>query len=110
VAKKSELGRRTLTALFKAARAGKAEQRANEQCARQIAERLDPRPRIMVPAVDLDWLPQVEVVNDVLGTSKAPKPPVRDVDGTATRSRKLALPSLHAFDQTQSNPKTENKT
>jgi hypothetical protein len=110
VAEKSELGRRTLTALLKAARAEKAEQRAKERRARQIAERLDPRPRIVVPAGDQDWLPQVEVVNDVLGVSKAPEPPARDIDGTGTRSRKLALPSLHAFDQTQSNPKTENKT
>jgi hypothetical protein len=110
VAEKSELGRRTLNALFKAARAEKAAQRAKEQRARQMAERRDPRPRIMVPAVDQDWLPQVAIVNDVLGVSKASKPPARDINGTGTRARKLSLPSLHAFDQTQSNPDEEDES
>src|SRR6266478_4948389 len=97
VAEKSELGRRTLNALFKAAQAKKAEQRAKEQRARQMAARRDPRPRIAVPAIDQDWLPQVEIVNDVLGASKASKPPTRNIDGTMTRARKLSLPNLHAF-------------
>jgi hypothetical protein len=110
VAEKTELGRRTLNTLFKAAQRKKADQRAKERRSRQMAERLDPRPRIVVPEVDQDWLPQVEVVNDVLGVAKAPEPPARDIDGTGTRSRKLALPSLHAFDQTQSNPKKEDTT
>jgi hypothetical protein len=110
VAEKSELGRRTLNTLFKAAQTKKANQRAKEQRARQLAERLDPRPRIAVPESDQDWLPQVEIVNDVLGASKASKPPARDIDGTVTRARKLSLPNLHTFDQTQSNPKKEDET
>jgi hypothetical protein len=97
VAEKTELGRRTLNALFKAARAKKAEQRAKERRGRQMAERRDPRPRIAVPQTDQDWLPQIAIINDVLGSSRASRPPMRNIDGTMTRARKLSLPNLHAF-------------
>ena len=100
-AEKSELGRRAINALFKAARTKKAAQRAQELRARQLAERLDPRPRIAVPDVDQDWLPQVAIINDVLGASSASEPPTRNIDGTVTRARKLSLPSLHAFARTE---------
>jgi hypothetical protein len=33
----------------------------------------------------------------VLGRSTASEPPARDIDGVASRARKLALPGLHAF-------------
>jgi hypothetical protein len=96
-AEKSELGRRAITVLLKAARAKKATQRAQERRARQLAERLDPRPRIAVPDSDQDWLPQVAIVNDVLGASPASKPPTRNIDGTMTRARRLSLPNMHTF-------------
>jgi hypothetical protein len=96
-AEKSELGRRALNILLKAARVKKAIQRAQDLRARQLAERQDPRPRIAVPGTDQDWLPQIAIINDVLGISSASKPPTRDIDGTITRARKLSLPNLHAF-------------
>ena len=65
---------------------------------------------IEVPRFDAPWLPQVETINEVLGSSTAPEPPTRDIDGAMACARKLALPGMHAFDQTQSNPETENET
>ena len=52
---------------------------------------------IQVPAFDAPWLPQIGTINEVLGSSTAPEPPARDIDGVASRARKLALPGLHAF-------------
>jgi hypothetical protein len=100
-AEKSELGRRTINVLLKAARAKKAAQRAQDLRARQLTERLDPRPRIVVPDADQDWLPQIAIINDVLGASSASEPPTRNIDGTVTRVRKLSLPNLHAFARTE---------
>ncbi len=96
-AKKSGLGKRELSARLKEARRKHLAEQAQAARKRRLRERKDPRPRIAVPAVDQDWLPQVEIVNDVLGASKASKPPTRNIDGTMTRARKLSLPNLHAF-------------
>jgi hypothetical protein len=109
-AKKSGLGLRELSHLLKEAQAQRAAREAEEAAARKLAERTDPRPMIDVPASNAPWLPVVETINGVLGTVQAAEPPARDIDGFLTRARKLALPGLHAFDQTQANPETENET
>src|SRR5262245_59374074 len=75
----------------------KAAQRAQEMRARRLAERQDPRPLIEVPRFDAPWLPQIGTINELLGSSTAPEPPERDIDGAASRARKLALPGLHLF-------------
>jgi hypothetical protein len=96
-AEKSGINRRTISGMLKAAFKKKDAQRVQEMKARRLAERRDPRPLIPVPRLDAPWLPQVETINNVLGRSTAPEPPARDVDGAASRARKLALPGLHLF-------------
>jgi hypothetical protein len=96
-AKKSGINRRTVSGMLKAALEKKAAQRSQEVRARRLAERQDPRPLIGVPRFDAPWLPQVETINEVLGSSTAPEPLTRDIDGAASRARKLALPGLHLF-------------
>jgi hypothetical protein len=96
-AEKSGINRRTIAGMLKAAFEKKATQRAQDMRTRWLAERQDPRPLIEVPRFDAPWLPQVETINEVLGSSAAPEPPARDIDGAASRARKLALPGLHAF-------------
>jgi hypothetical protein len=96
-AEKSGINRRTIAGMLKAAFEKRAAQRVQEMRARRLAERQDPRPLIEVPRFDAPWLPQVGIINDVLGSSTAPEPPERDIDGAASRARKLALPGLHAF-------------
>jgi hypothetical protein len=109
-AEKSEINRRTIAGMLKAAFEKKTAQRIQEMRIRWLAQRQDPRPVIEVPRFDAPWLPQVGTINDVLGSSAAPEPPTRDIDGAMVCARKLALPGMHAFDQTQSNPETENET
>ena len=103
-AERTGINRRTITGMLKAAFEKKTAQRAHEMRVRRLAERQDPRPLIEVPRLDAPWLPQIGTINDVLGRSTAPEPPTRDIDGAMVRARKLALPGMHAFDQTQSNP------
>jgi len=97
VVEKSGLNRRTITDTLKAARRQRAAQQAQQERERRLAERRDPRPQIKVPPDDAPWLPQVEVINEILGRSTAAEPPMRDIDGVATWARKLSLPGLHAF-------------
>ena len=78
--------------------------RAKAARAKRLAARKDPRPAIDVPAYDAPWLPIADTVNAVLGASTASAPPERDIDGVATRGRKLAVPKMHAFSQVQANP------
>jgi hypothetical protein len=96
-AEKSGINRRTIAGMLKATLEKKAAQRVQEMRTRRLAERQDPRPMIQVPRFDAPWLPQVQTINDVLGRSIAPEPPARDIDGAASRARKLAVPGMHAF-------------
>jgi hypothetical protein len=96
-AERSGLGRRELSAQLKEMRRQQAAKQKEEVRARRLRERRDPRPHITVPASDQDWLPQMAIVNDVLGASPAAKPPARNIDGTMTRTRKLSLPNMHTF-------------
>jgi hypothetical protein len=96
-AERTGINRRTITGMLKTALAKKAAQRAQEMRGRRLAERQDPRPLIEVPGFNAPWLPQIKTINDVLGSSTAPEPPERDIDGAASRARKLALPGMHVF-------------
>jgi hypothetical protein len=95
VAERSGTGKRTLENLLKQTRREQASQRAQEERTRRAAERLDPRPEIPAPATDAPWLPQMSVLNDVLGASTAPEPPMRDIDGVITQVRVRRVPNMH---------------
>src|SRR5262249_37002253 len=109
-AKKSGVGLRPLTSLLKEARDEQAARRAEAAKAKRLAERTDPRPMVDVPDGDAPWLPVADTVNAVLGRATASAPPERDIDGVATRGRKLAVPKMHAFDQAQANPEANPGT
>jgi hypothetical protein len=47
------------------------------------------------------------VLNDVLGRSSAPLPPMRDIDGVLTQVRKRRVPSMHAFTKQDANANQE---
>jgi hypothetical protein len=80
--------------------------RGQEERKRRFAERRDPRPMIGVPFADDPWLPQMGVLNEVLGKSDAPIPPTRDIDGVVTQALKIAIPNLHPF--SSANPEDKN--
>ena len=48
-------------------------------------------------------------LNTIVGVLDMSERPPRDIDGISTRLRKLSLPKMHAFDQTQANAGEEDE-
>jgi hypothetical protein len=94
---------RPLAAKIKAAQQQQAQKRAEAERQRRAAERTDPRPEIDVPAADDPWLPQMTVLNDVLGKSSEPEPPMRDIDGVMTVVRVRRVPHMHTLTSSGTN-------
>jgi len=93
--------------VINAAREKHAEQQAKEKGAYQRATRLDPRPRIRAPFPDAPWLPQMDVLNEVLRAVPETKPPSRDVDGVMAQKRLRPVLDMHVF--TEANEQEERK-
>jgi hypothetical protein len=91
------VGKRAIDRKLKAARQEQASQCAQEEHTRRAAERQDPRPQIEAPAADAPWLPQMQVLNDVLGACRAAEPPMRDIDGAFVQVRVRRIPNMHAL-------------
>jgi hypothetical protein len=104
------LGKRAMNEMLKAARAEQAKQQAREDRDRRAAERTDPRPQIPAPAPDAPWLPQMQALNDVLGTSNAPEPAMRTVEGYATMIHVRRVPTMHTLTARGSNEGETNET
>ena len=49
------------------------------------------------PTTSAPWLPEMGVLNEVIGAVVAIMPPVRNIDDDATRVRKRPVPDMHAF-------------
>jgi hypothetical protein len=95
--KLSGIGLRAIDDALKSAKQQQAAQNAKAARARQAARRQDPRPQIRSPFPDEQWLPQMDVLNEVIGGVISAKPPSRDIDGDAMWVRKLPVPNMHAF-------------
>jgi hypothetical protein len=103
----SSVGMRVIDSALKAAQQTHAKQRSAEVRRHRAALRSDPRPHIRTPFRDEPWLPQMDTLNAVIGGVKATKPPSRDIDGVVARARKLPVPNLHAFTQSDANVEPE---
>jgi hypothetical protein len=88
---------RAVNGVLKAAKEKHTYEYAKQERRRRAAARTDPRPAIEVPADNAPWLPMVQTLEDVHGASPAGKPPVRNINSTVTRARKLPIPTMHAF-------------
>ena len=110
VHQRSGIGKRTIDRTIAAEGDKQAEHQAQEAAQRRVAERRDPRPQIAAPAPDAPWLPQMEVLNDVLGRSTAPEPPMRDLSGTMTEIRLRRAPDMHALSALGSNAADTDET
>jgi hypothetical protein len=75
-----------------------------EERDRRAANRHNQRPRIVAPAQDEPWIPQVQVINDVLSMSSWSVPPFRDIDGDATRKKMRRIPGMHLLTSDTANP------
>ena len=104
------LGLRVIDDALKSAQQQQAAQNAKAARARQAARRQDPRPQIRSPFPDEPWLPQMAVLNEVIGGVIAARPPARDIDGDAMQMRKLPVPNMHAFTQSEVNVEPEETT
>jgi hypothetical protein len=97
VAKRAAVGIREVTAKLNTAKKERGRRHTAERRERQLAERNDPRPSIKAPAPDAPWLPQMQVINEVIGRVPRPLRMRRDIDGVAARKRRRAVPNTHAF-------------
>jgi hypothetical protein len=93
----SGVGKRALDAKLKAARKEQDTRSRQEAHDRRAADRQDPRPQILAPPADAPWIPQMQALNDVLGVSDAPEPPMRDIDGVMAEVRARCIPNMHAL-------------
>ena len=109
VVERSGTGKRMVAAMLKTAWKKHAERQAEQERKRRAAERSDPRPQIYNPAIDAPWLPQMQVLNEVLGSSPDKKPPARNIDDDITRARKLRVPNTHAFTNANADPEEKEK-
>jgi hypothetical protein len=108
--KLSGIGLRAIDDALKSAQQQQAAQNAKAARARQVVRRRDPRPYIRSPLPDEPWLPEMGVLNEVIGRVIAARPPARDIDGDAMQVRKLRVPNMHAFTQSEVNVEPEETT
>jgi hypothetical protein len=108
--KLSGVGLGVIDSMLTAARQKHNAKRADETRNRQQAARHDPRPMIAAPLLDGPFLPVMDVLNDVIGKVNAALPPLRDIDGITTRVRKLPIPNMHAFTQSEANAEQQGTT
>jgi hypothetical protein len=106
----SDVGLRAIDAALKLAQQKQAAQNAKAAWDRQAVRRRDPRPYIRAPLPDEPWLPEMDVLNEVIGGVIAARPPARDIDGDAMQMRKLPVPNMHAFSQSEVNVEPEETT
>jgi hypothetical protein len=97
-AKSSGIGKRTIMDMLNEAQFEHRHKRARENRERKLAERNDPRPQIASPLGDAPWLPEMGVINEVIGASTASHPPSRDIEGVTAVTGQVAVPGTHAFE------------
>jgi len=76
-------------------RGGNARRLAQRE--RERAERNDQRPQIACPLPDAPWLPVMDTILEVVAAAPPARKVKRDIDETATRPRRMAIPRMHAF-------------
>jgi hypothetical protein len=108
--KRAGVGKRAIEKRLKSVQKEEASHRAQEERDRRAAERLDPRPKIEAPEPDAPWLPQMEVLNDILGASTAPEPPMRDIEGYVTVIRARRVPTMHRLTALGANDSETDET
>src|SRR4051794_9630419 len=81
ISQRAKVTKTSIERAVEAVKTERAELRKREEQERRQANRADPRPLIRVPSSMAPWIPQMEILSDVLGRSTAPEPPARDADG-----------------------------
>src|SRR5262249_11970460 len=87
--------KRALMARLKSAAKERAAKRSEEEDLHRIVTRTDPRLRVPAPAADAPWLPQMQLLEEVLSNDPSDEPPTRDIEGYVTRVRERSISGLH---------------
>ncbi len=109
-AQRAGVGKRAIDRKLKAATQEQRRQLQQEEQNRRTAERQDPRPRIEVPNTNAEWLPHMQVLNEVLGKIDEPEPPMRDNEGFSTAITCNRVPLLHTLTAPGSNSEETDET
>jgi hypothetical protein len=103
VSDRAKIGKRTLMAKLAGAKKAKSARDAEDRRNRRAAMRKDTRPQLDAPASEAEFIPVMDALNDILSASKAPEPPMRDLDGIITQIRVRRVPDLHSLTSQSSN-------
>ena len=93
----SGAGLRAINATLKAAKKQHAAQQATAMQTRAAMFRQDPRPLLPAPYLEAPWLPEMDVLNEVIGAVVADMPTVRNINGDMTLVCKRPITDMHAF-------------
>jgi hypothetical protein len=94
---RANVGLRAISQRIKAELHERASGLAAERRQRAEAMRNDRRIRLPAPAPDAPWLPQMQALNEVLGSVDEPEPPMRGIDGAIIQIRSRRIPNWHAL-------------
>ena len=97
VSKRTGDGIRAITRTVQEARKRRRARQAQQRRERRLAERKDPRPQLPCPPIDSPWLPVMQAINEVIAAAPRSEQTRRDINGTASRCRRIAIPNTHAF-------------
>jgi hypothetical protein len=95
--KRTGHGIRVITRTLQEARKQRRARQVHDQHERRLAERNDPRPQLSCPPVDSPWIPVMQAINEVIAAAPRPEQTRRDINGTTSRCRRIAIPNTHAF-------------
>jgi hypothetical protein len=98
---RSGITKTTLGRKLKRAQRDAREQRAQQDRDRRIAKRRDPRPQISLPAPTAEWLPQMQLLNDVLRDAPTA---MRNTALITAQVHTKHIPSLHLLTTKEVNP------
>jgi hypothetical protein len=97
VKKRTGHGIRVINRAVQEARNQRRARQAQERRERRLAERKDPRPQLPCPPPDSPWLSVMQAINEVIAAAPRPQQTRRDINGNASRCRRIAIPNTHAF-------------
>lgn len=103
VINRTGIGKRALNAKLKRAQQEHAARLAHEGRERRLAQRTDPRPRLIAPLRDAECLPILTAIDDVLAGLQQSEPPMRDAEGCPTEVRNRSAITLYALLETEIN-------
>ena len=97
-AKIAGINKRTVSTVLKAAVQKRASERKRAEQERRLATRTDPRPQASCPLLDAPWLPEMEVLTDVINGGYA-WPDARALEGDCTKHRRADADTMRAFNK-----------